>query len=81
MPIASITKAYTAVAVGELVAEGKMNWDKTPVNEYLPEFELKDPVLTKQLTMLDLLSHRTVCKPLRRLPYIMQCNLTPSQLN
>ncbi|KAG0334566.1 hypothetical protein BG004_000358 [Podila humilis] len=57
--IASVTKPFTATAIGELVAEGKMDWDATPVNTYLPEFETIDPVLTKQLTMQDLLSHRT----------------------
>ncbi|KAF9567046.1 hypothetical protein EC968_003515 [Mortierella alpina] len=58
-PIASVTKAFTATAIGELVAEGKVDWDKTPVTEYLPEFELKDPVLTSQLTFADMLAHRT----------------------
>ncbi|KAF9341235.1 hypothetical protein BGZ91_010156 [Linnemannia elongata] len=57
--IASVSKAFTATAVGELVAEGKVDWDKTPVSHYLPEFQLKDPVLTSQLTFADLLSHRT----------------------
>ncbi|KAG0197669.1 hypothetical protein BGX33_000432 [Mortierella sp. NVP41] len=59
MPIGSCSKAFTATAIGELVAEGKMDWDKTPVNTYLPEFEVKDPVVTSQLTLEDLLSHRT----------------------
>ncbi|KAH7056549.1 beta-lactamase/transpeptidase-like protein [Linnemannia elongata] len=58
-PIGSLTKAITSTAVGELVAEGKMDWNETPVNKYLPEFELKNPVLTSQLTMADLLSHHT----------------------
>ncbi|KAG0204122.1 hypothetical protein BGX28_003845 [Mortierella sp. GBA30] len=58
-PIGSATKAFTATAIGEMVAEGKLDWDKTPVNKYLPEFELKDPVLTSQLTFADMLSHRT----------------------
>ncbi|KAF9945856.1 hypothetical protein BGZ72_000915 [Mortierella alpina] len=57
--IASVTKAFTATAIGELVAEGKVDWDKTPVSEYLPEFELKDLVLTSQLTFADMLAHRT----------------------
>ncbi|KAK3829856.1 MAG: beta-lactamase/transpeptidase-like protein [Linnemannia elongata] len=61
--IASISKAFTATAVGELVAEGKVDWDKTPVSHYLPEFQLKDPVLTSQLTFADLLSHRTPVPP------------------
>lgn len=55
-----MTKAFTATAIGELVAEGKMDWDKTPVSHYLPEFQLKDPVLTSQLTLADMLAHRTV---------------------
>ncbi|KAG0289376.1 hypothetical protein BGZ96_007073 [Linnemannia gamsii] len=57
--IASLTKAFTAAAIGELVAEGKLDWDTTPVSQYLPEFQLKDPILTSQLTFADLLSHRT----------------------
>ncbi|KAG0331175.1 hypothetical protein BG000_011131 [Podila horticola] len=36
-----------------------MDWDKTPVNAYLPEFETIDPVLTSQLTTQGLISHRT----------------------
>ena len=55
-----MTKAFTATTIGELVAEGKMDWDTTPVNTYLPEFETIDPILTSQLTLKDLLSHRTV---------------------
>ncbi|KAF9990704.1 hypothetical protein BGZ75_000090 [Mortierella antarctica] len=57
--IASVTKAFTATAIGELVAEGKMDWDTTPVSQYLPGFELKDQTLTSQLTLADLLSHRS----------------------
>lgn len=60
MPIASMTKAFTSAAISELVGEGKMDWDTTPVNTYLPEFAFGDPVLTSQLTLVDLLSHRTV---------------------
>lgn len=62
MPIASMTKAFTSAAISELVGEGKMDWDTTPVNTYLSEFAFKDPVLTSQLTLVDLLSHRTVCR-------------------
>ncbi|KAF9956491.1 hypothetical protein BGZ72_002770 [Mortierella alpina] len=47
MPIASLTKAFTAAAIGELVGEGKMDWDATPVSKYLPEFELQDPGLPR----------------------------------
>ncbi|KAF9947601.1 hypothetical protein BGZ70_002604 [Mortierella alpina] len=57
--IGSITKSFTATAIGEMVAEGKLDWDKTPVNKYLPEFELDDFGMTSQLTFVDMLSHRT----------------------
>ncbi|KAF9335525.1 hypothetical protein BG006_011296 [Podila minutissima] len=36
-------EALTATTVGELVAEDKMDWDKTPGNTCLPEFETTDP--------------------------------------
>ncbi|KAF9120496.1 hypothetical protein BGX30_003135 [Mortierella sp. GBA39] len=55
-PIASMTKTFTAAAIGELVAEGKVDWDTTPISTYLPDFQLKDPVLTSQITFTDLLS-------------------------
>ena len=45
--------------IGELVAEGKLDWDKTPVSEYVPEAQL-GPILTSELTLSDYLSHRTV---------------------
>ncbi|KAF9380431.1 hypothetical protein CPC16_010322, partial [Podila verticillata] len=57
--IGSLTKAFTATTIGELVAEGKMDWDTTPVNAYLTDFITIDPILTSQLTMQNLLSHRT----------------------
>ncbi|KAF9168157.1 hypothetical protein DFQ26_001050 [Actinomortierella ambigua] len=56
--IASLTKAFTAAACGELVAEGKADW-YAPVNEYVPEFKLKDPYLTSEINLIDLLAHRT----------------------
>ncbi|KAK3840528.1 MAG: beta-lactamase/transpeptidase-like protein [Linnemannia elongata] len=55
-PIATLTKTFTAAAIGELVAEGKVDWDTTPISAYLPDFQLKDPVLTSQITFTDLLS-------------------------
>ena len=57
-PIASVTKAFTATAVGILVDEKRLEWD-TPVREYLPTFRLHDPVATERLTMRDLLCHRS----------------------
>ncbi len=56
--IASITKSITATALGLLVDEGKIEWD-SPVREYLREFRLKDPYVTENMTIKDLLSHRS----------------------
>jgi len=59
MPIGSMTKAMTAAMIGELVAEGKLDWDKTPVVEYVPEARF-NPILSEELTLSDYLSHRSV---------------------
>ena len=56
--IASNTKAFTATALGLLVEEGKLQWD-APVIRYLPWFQLSDPYVTRELTIRDLLVHRS----------------------
>lgn len=56
--IASNTKAFTATALGILVEEGNLAWDE-PVIRYLPWFRLSDPYVTSELTVRDLLVHRS----------------------
>ena len=56
--IASNTKAFTAAALAVLVDEGKLSWDD-PVTKHLPGFQLHDPFVTRELTVRDLLSHRS----------------------
>ncbi len=56
--IASNTKAFTATALGILVEEGKIEWD-APVTRYLPWFQMWDPYVTRELTVRDLLVHRS----------------------
>jgi CubicO group peptidase (beta-lactamase class C family) len=56
--IASNTKAFTATAIGLLVEEKKIEWD-TPVVRYLPAFAMWDPFVTRELTVRDLLVHRS----------------------
>lgn len=56
--IASNTKLFTATALGLLVEEGKLGWDRRVV-EYLPWFRLSDPFVTNELTIRDLLVHRS----------------------
>lgn len=57
-PIMSCTKAFTAVAMGMLVDEGKVHWNDRVI-KYLPDFKLSDPWITKNLTIADILSHRS----------------------
>jgi CubicO group peptidase (beta-lactamase class C family) len=56
--IASNTKVFTATALGLLVEEGKLQWD-APVIRYLPWFQMYDPFVTRELTIRDLLVHRS----------------------
>jgi CubicO group peptidase (beta-lactamase class C family) len=56
--IASNTKAFTAAAIAMLIDEGKLKWDD-PATKYLPGFQLYDPYVTRELTVRDLLSHRS----------------------
>ena len=52
----STTKAMTATCMGILVDQGKVRWDD-PVTNYLPEFQLYDPYVTRELTVRDLFLH------------------------
>ena len=56
--IASNTKVFTAIALGILAEEGRLEWD-APVTRYLPGFEAWDPYVTRELTVRDLLVHRS----------------------
>lgn len=56
--IASNSKVFTATALGLLVDEGKVAWD-APVQTYLPHFQLADPYISRELTVRDLLVHRS----------------------
>ncbi|MGE5815342.1 MAG: serine hydrolase [Acidobacteriota bacterium] len=56
--IASNTKVFTATALGLLVEEGKLQWD-APVIRYIPWFQMYDPFVTRELSVRDLLVHRS----------------------
>lgn len=56
--IGSNTKAFTAAALGILVDEGKIHWDDR-VTDYLPDFQMYDPYVTREFTIRDLLTHRS----------------------
>jgi CubicO group peptidase (beta-lactamase class C family) len=56
--IASCSKAFTALSIGILVDQGKLRWtDK--VIDYFPDFKLADDYITKEMTVEDLLCHRS----------------------
>ncbi|HET7112608.1 MAG TPA: serine hydrolase [Pyrinomonadaceae bacterium] len=56
--IGSSSKAFTAATVAMLVDDGKVKWDD-PVTKYLPSFQLFDPYSTREMTVRDLLTHRS----------------------
>ena len=56
--IASNTKAFTATAMGMLVQEKKLAWDDLVI-EHLPGFRMYDPYVTNEITIRDLLCHRS----------------------
>lgn len=56
--MASTTKAMTAACLGMMVDEGKLRWDD-PVTDYLPDFQLYDPAVTREIRVRDLLIHNT----------------------
>ncbi len=56
--IGSNTKAFTTAALATLVDEGKLSWDD-PVYQRLPGFQMYDPYVSHEMTIRDLLSHRS----------------------
>ncbi len=56
--IGSVSKSFGAAAIGALVDDGLVDWDD-PVVKHLPWFRLKDPEITREMTIRDLLSHQS----------------------
>ena len=56
--LGSTTKAFTTMAMGILVDEGKLDWDR-PVSSYLPQFRLMNDYAALHATPRDLVTHRT----------------------
>jgi CubicO group peptidase (beta-lactamase class C family) len=56
--IGSSSKAFTAAAVAMLVDDKKVSLD-APASLYLPGLQLADPYVSRELTVRDLLSHRS----------------------
>ena len=56
--IASNSKAFTAAALAMLVDDGTLAWDD-PVTKHLPGFQMYDGYATHEMTVRDLLTHRS----------------------
>jgi len=56
--IGSSSKAFTSASIAMLVDDGKLKLDDA-ATKYLPGFQLFDPYVTRELTVRDLLCHRS----------------------
>lgn len=55
--IASNSKGFTCTALAILADEGKLNWNDK-VSKFIPEFQMYDPYVSKEITIKDLVTHR-----------------------
>jgi CubicO group peptidase (beta-lactamase class C family) len=56
--LASVSKPITSTVVASLVGDGQISWDDKII-DLDPDFQLSDPSITAQVTIRDLLSHRS----------------------
>lgn len=56
--IGSTSKAFTAFTLGLLVHDGRISWDD-PVIKHMPDFQLYDPWVTREIRVRDLLANRS----------------------
>lgn len=69
--VGSTSKAFTSAAVGMLVDGGEVAWSD-PVTKHLPWLQLADPWVTRELTVRDLLTHRSGLPRCDQLWYAME---------
>jgi CubicO group peptidase (beta-lactamase class C family) len=56
--LGSVGKAFTTAALAVLVDRGRIAWDD-PVTKHIPWFQMYDPWVTREMTVVDLLVHRS----------------------
>lgn len=56
--LASVSKSVGATVIAKQVSDGSIKWD-SPIESSLPDFALKDPWVSKHLTVGDLYAHRS----------------------
>jgi len=66
--LGSTTKAFTALAMGMLVDEGKVNWDDL-LRKHLPWFQLEDEWVAAHATIRDVMCHRMGLERAQRIYY------------
>ena len=54
----STGKAFTDAALATLVDQGKIKWDDKVI-DHMPDFRMWDPWVTREMTIRDLLVHRS----------------------
>ncbi len=54
----STGKAFTSAALAMLVDQGKLKWDDKVI-DHMPDFRMYDPWVTREMTVRDLLVHRS----------------------
>lgn len=59
--IGSCSKAFTSALVGVQVDQGKVGWDDKVI-DYLPDFRMYDPWVTREFTVTDLMAQRSGLK-------------------
>ncbi len=57
-PTGSTGKAFTVADLAILIEQGKLSWDDKVI-DHLPEFQMYDPWVTREMTIRDLLVHRS----------------------
>ena len=57
-PTGSTGKAFTVAALATLVDDGRIDWDDKVIDR-LPGFQMYDPWVTREMTIRDLLIHRS----------------------
>ncbi len=56
--LASMSKPIASTVVASLVSDGTVRWNDT-ASSHMPQFQLMDPWVTREVTIADLFSHRS----------------------
>ena len=67
--IGSATKAFTSMVISMHAEQGKISLD-VPIKQLLPDFQMKDPQAASEMTLRDILCHRTGLAPHNSLWYL-----------